>query len=1559
MSPPHPLATVPPPLPPGWTEHVGPASQIYFFNTLTGDSTYVRPLPALPVSAPKEKPKTKTPIPGTDWLRVTTNQGNVFYTNKAKKESVWTVPDEIKDAVELLNKKEEDDKVQAEKESQEKAQSDAVAEQEREIERIRLEVQQVVKRKAEDVPPSDESIVSKKPRVEDEPEEGEGTDDDQEEDWQREAAAQLAKEAEEEEKRRQQEEAEAAQKAPEGAPQIQMPDRVDLSIEEGKALFKTLLREKDINPLHPWDTSLPLFISDPRYVLLPSVSARREAFDEYCRERARELRASRVKKEKEDPKEEFERLITTEVKSTRTSWSDFRRQWKKDRRFYGWGRDDREREKRFREFLKELGERKRALAQKAEADFFTLLRESGVAQQGAAWKEASRLFVRPVKKAISADPRYDAVGSSSLREELFNTFLTSQSNRTVPDPSEKPVVDIAPVEGVDETQQRKDRKAQAVKEREVKIKAERDRVQTNIEKSRVDLNKEEGELQFRTLLTDAIREPQATWESSLAQLQSDPRFRYSSLSLGHQRHLFQAHVNQLRAKHLDNLQALFLSNAPSLATQFTALPVSSLLSSLPATKMGYDVFKLEQEFDQWQLTRTTGAREAFNDMLSENSFVEFWGRLRKIGGEGTDGGVKRDDDGDEDEGEGGGGNVDMKKLAKNVDITEMEKVLKGDKRYIMFDHVPEQRERWVREYLSRLSAPKFFLVTFRCITTRLFGTLDSLSFPPSAEMRLLSFLVAGIVLGSRVLAQDIDPEVTVEKHHYQSDIARLRNIVINRHVFLSTHLPSLTRHLPVFTRIGWCDHLFFGDTLSLLTSDVFLRELISNANDALEKLRLTSLTNRDVWDGTSPLNITLKTFPAEDGSSGRIVITDNGIGMTPEEMTKNLEFLAQAEGGPESGSSGNLIGAFGLGFYSSFLVADKVYVASVPAKTSDIPNPQQYIFSSSSDDNDFATYPDPRGNTLERGTEITLVLKPDALEYLDHHTIIELINKHSVFSSSFPLRREVPEEPATETESPVSDEEAAETSEDEAVIEEVTESEPKEKKTTLVDHWAHLNAQPPLWTRDAKNISSLEYELFYQATWRDFTSKPLAWNHFSGDLGSGVSFRALLYIPGKLPDEFWQGAQTVTNGIRLLVKRTFITSDLGEDYLPKWASWVRAIIDADDLPLNVSREMLQNASFLRQIKQAILRRIIQSFAKIAEDDPEHFIKIHKIYANVFKLGAIEDSKNSEKLVPLIRFATNQRDNSTLDEYLENKKAGQKQIFYVSDAGKSATSLAKSVFVEKLHARGYEVLLLTDPLDDVLFHHLRKWKGIPFQDAAKAGLTFGDEDLDLEEEKARQAEAKEKFKPLLSWLKEQAQDVVRDVIISDRLVTSPCAVVADVGGYTANVQRIMSATSKGQDNTAMFEFAKRQKVLELNPRSPLIEGLLRRVEQLPGEEEERDIEAEDELREVAAVLIDGALVRSGFEVPDSDEFLIRVDRVLRRSLGVSETAPTDATVKPAPPVDPIILDESEYEPTPEPVVDEPLAFEGKPGLILPDELKDKIQIEMEEIGDDEYPFHDEL
>lgn len=305
-------------------------------------------------------------------------------------------------------------------------------------------------------------------------------------------------------------------------------------------------------------------------MLLPSVSARREAFDEYCRERARELRASRVKKEKEDPKEEFENLLTTEVKSTRMNWTDFRRQWKKDRRFYGWGRDDREREKRFREFLGELGEstcsviwrsaalelhsfrEARTRPESGGGFFCTSERKRYCTRRRHLERGKSSPTIRPlfmtvfqVKKSISEDPRYDAVGSSSLREELFSTFLKAQANRTLSDQSEKQGTDISSTEPSDETQKRKDRKAQAVKEREEKIKAERERVQATIEKSRVGLNREEGEQQFRcaaatysrlcescagahqsitlrcrTLLTDAIREPQVL-EAFLRGQQSD------------------------------------------------------------------------------------------------------------------------------------------------------------------------------------------------------------------------------------------------------------------------------------------------------------------------------------------------------------------------------------------------------------------------------------------------------------------------------------------------------------------------------------------------------------------------------------------------------------------------------------------------------------------------------------------------------------------------------------------------------------------------------------------------------------------------------------------------------------------------------------------------------------------------------------------------------------------------------------------------------------------------------------------------------------------------------
>lgn len=697
--------------------------------------------------------------------------------------------------------------------------------------------------------------------------------------------------------------------------------------------------------------------------------------------------------------------------------------------------------------------------------------------------------------------------------------------------------------------------------------------------------------------------------------------------------------------------------------------------------------------------------------------------------------------------------------------------------------------------------------------------------------------------------------------------------------------------------------------------------------------------------------------------------------MSREELATNLgtlaksgtsDFLARAES-QDATNTGNLIGAFGLGFYSSFLVADRVYVASIPPKTEKDPNPIQHVFSSSTDESSFEIFADTRGNTLDHGTEITLHLKDDALEYLDNERLTALVNKHSLFSSTFPIylftqrTEEIPDpdrvvepEPSP-TPSDVSEETPKD--DDEAILEDVpsenkdTEAPPVKMKSVLVDEWVQLNSQPPIWTRDPKNVTDEEYTLFFNVFFKDF-SRPLAWQHFSGDSGSGVSFKAILFVPPKPEEAYWQQPLMKSSDVKLMVKRTFITSDLGDDSLPKWASWVKAVVDAEDLPLNVSRETLQSSRFLKQLRAIILKRILQLFTRISEDEPEKFKDIQTNYGTALKLGAVEDQKNREKLVALCRFNTNQRNLTSLDQYLENKKMGQKQIFYLTDLGKEPQDIAKSVFVEKLHARGYEVLLLNEPMDEIFVQNIKVWKGLKFQDIAKVGLKFGDEDLDEEEEKEQQKELTEKFKPLIEYLKKQAHDVVRDVVISNRLVSSPCAVVADSHGYTANVQKMMNAAKQRPGMEYLDVFARKAKLLEINPRSPLIEGLLVKVEELPDDEDARDPVLEAELKEVTSILIDGALIRSGFEVPDTNDFFLRVDRVLRRSLGVSETAPTDTTVKPAPPVDPELPAEVN-EDIPLPPMDD------KPGVQLPEHLKDHMKIEMEEIDEFGNVVHDEL
>ncbi|KAM0750396.1 heat shock protein Hsp90 [Meredithblackwellia eburnea MCA 4105] len=686
---------------------------------------------------------------------------------------------------------------------------------------------------------------------------------------------------------------------------------------------------------------------------------------------------------------------------------------------------------------------------------------------------------------------------------------------------------------------------------------------------------------------------------------------------------------------------------------------------------------------------------------------------------------------------------------------------------------------------------------------------------------------------------------------------------------------------------------------------VFLRELLSNSNDAIEKVRLMSLTDPTLLAAAPNLNVSV----VADKTGNRIIIRDSGVGMTKEALMSNLgtiarsgtsEFLSKLE----KGDGSNLIGQFGLGFYSSFLVADKVTVASKSTE-----EPVQHIFESDANAQTFSIAEDPRGNTLGRGTEITLWLKEDAAEFLEQETLRTQIARHSEFGAS-PIYLWVEksvEEPIEEDEA----EAAPEPSEDDEVkVEEEKEKEVK-TKTVIKGDWERINDVAPLWMRDSKDVSEDEYEQFFQSTFKD-TSAPLAWSHFKGDAGS-TSFKALIYIPSAMPNDFYSKDYLSLESLKLFVRRVFITSDLGKDYIPKYLNWIKIFVDADDLPLNVGRDNLQKNKALGQIKRNLVKRTLDLFAALATKDPVKYNELYSKAGVAIKLGAIDDTKNRARIVKLLRFETSASANLTsLDDVVARRKKGQEQIFFVASAGEKKASLQKSPFVERIIARGYEVLYFGEPMDEMLVSAIGSYEGLKFQDVAKKGLKFGDEDDD-QDAKDEEESLKATFEPLANYLKKQLSESVNEVVISNRLTTSPCLVVTDSYAWTANMERLMAAQNSAGGDNFMTNFMKTQKrTFEINPKHPLIEGLLEKVEEVQGDEA-----GEAELNETIAVLWQTALVRSGFTVPDPNIYFSQVEALLRRSLGVSETAKArDAEdVKPAPPVEtgPIRPSDPAYDP----------------------------------------------
>lgn len=653
----------------------------YYYNAQTKQSTYTRPTVAPPAApAPKkkekkEKPKAKVPVPGTEWTRITTNEGNTFYFHKESKRSEWTVPSEIADAVAAL---EESEAAEA------KAKAEEVRlERMRERERVRAEVaeerkrkEEAKKRKAE----GQEDGPAKKAKPE---EEGFAAED--EEEWKKAVAAEFAvtdakaaaDAAKEEEDARLAEE-EAAKKV------FSASQAVKVAPEEGRALFKALLYEKNISPFSPWELALPQFVNDPRYVLLGSMKERRDAYEEYCREAGRARRLNKpvpVAVEKADPERDFRALMREEVTSTRTRFDDFRRKHKKDRRFYSFGRDDREREKAFKVHLRELGERKRADADRAEADFYELLKETRGVVSTSEWAV--------VKKDISGDARYDAVGSSSLRAELFANYLKKIGEE---------VVDETPEQAAErKLRERKEKQEASLKDRASKVRDQQAKVSEDVDKSRAGAGKEEGERLFGSLLVDVVRDHEMTWQDALPILRQDGRYAHPSLREGDKRRLFENHMARLGANKSNALSALFASASPSLDTRFDE--VYAKISEDPlVVRLGLGPDTLRERYDTWAKGRDVTARAELNTLLAENSFVEFWGKMRKKTLDEAAAKIKDEDieSGDEE------AEADIIALARQVDLDEIKTILRRDKRYRQFDHIPEERERWIREYLENM-----------------------------------------------------------------------------------------------------------------------------------------------------------------------------------------------------------------------------------------------------------------------------------------------------------------------------------------------------------------------------------------------------------------------------------------------------------------------------------------------------------------------------------------------------------------------------------------------------------------------------------------------------------------------------------------------------------------------------------------------------------------------------------------------------------------------------------------------------------------------------------------
>jgi len=598
--------------------------------------------------------------------------------------------------------------------------------------------------------------------------------------------------------------------------------------------------------------------------------------------------------------------------------------------------------------------------------------------------------------------------------------------------------------------------------------------------------------------------------------------------------------------------------------------------------------------------------------------------------------------------------------------------------------------------------------------------------------------------------------------------------------------------------------------------EIFLRELVSNSSDALDKIRYESLTDASKLEGQKDLKIQI--IPDLDAKT--LTLIDTGIGMTKADMINNLGTIAKSgtKAFMEALSAGadiSMIGQFGVGFYSAYLVADKVTVTS---KHND---DEQYIWESSAGGS--FTIKMDNSEPLGRGTKIVLHMKEDQCEYLEEKKIKEIIKKHSQFIG-YPISLMVEKERDKEVSDDEAEEEKKDETEEEPKIEDVGEDEDadkedkdKKKKKTVKEKYTEneeLNKTKPIWTRSADDISNEEYGEFYKSLTNDW-EEHLAVKHFSVE--GQLEFRALLFIPKRAPFDLFENKKG-KNNIKLYVRRVFIMDNC-EEVIPEYLNFVKGIVDSEDLPLNISREMLQQNKILKVIRKNLVKKVME---------------------------LIEEN--------------------------------QKDIYYIT--GESKDVVGSSSFVETLKKRGLECLYMTEPIDEYVVQQLKEFDGKNLVSVTKEGLELPED----EEEKKKKEADKAKFEPLCKVMKDILDKKVEKVVVSNRLVSSPCCIVTSQYGWTANMERIMKAQALRDTSTMGYMAAKKH--LEINPDHSIVENLRQRAETDKNDKSVKDL---------VLLLFETSLLSSGFSLEDPAVHARRIHRMIKLGLGIDEDDEAEAAV----------------------------------------------------------------